>query len=75
MKFVCFAVVLLRGCWMQAVEQCLEDKDATVCTCKGDLCNSATPTHIRGLPLQLLCIVNVIFATTTTTAAARLLLL
>jgi hypothetical protein len=34
--------VLLRGCWMQAVEACMDDGHATVCTCKTDLCNSSS---------------------------------
>ena len=32
---------------MQAVEQCMEDGDATVCTCKTDLCNSSPPLSLR----------------------------
>ena len=35
------SVVLLRACWMQGTEKCMEDGDATVCTCSADLCNSS----------------------------------
>ena len=41
MRFL-FLEVLLRGCWMQAVEACMDDGHATVCTCKTDLCNSSS---------------------------------
>ena len=38
-----FSVVLLRACWMQGAEKCMEDGHATVCTCNEDLCNRAGP--------------------------------
>ena len=40
-----FAVVLLRACWMQGAEKCMQDGDATVCTCNEDLCNSSQRTR------------------------------
>ena len=45
------SVVLLRACWMQGSEKCMEDGDATVCTCNADLCNSARPAHGLSRPL------------------------
>ena len=39
-----FSVVLLRACWMQGAEKCMEDGHATVCTCNEDLCNRAAST-------------------------------
>ena len=46
--FFLFSDVLLRACWMHAAEKCFEDGDATFCTCKSDLCNSAPSPHERG---------------------------
>lgn len=40
--FLCLPVVLLRACWMQRIDQCIEDGDATICTCTSDLCNSGS---------------------------------
>nr|XP_040578393.1 uncharacterized protein LOC121127065 isoform X2 [Lepeophtheirus salmonis]XP_040578398.1 uncharacterized protein LOC121127065 isoform X2 [Lepeophtheirus salmonis]XP_040578406.1 uncharacterized protein LOC121127065 isoform X2 [Lepeophtheirus salmonis] len=40
-KQVVNEVVLLRACWMEASQRCLEDGDAQVCTCSDDLCNSS----------------------------------
>ncbi len=44
-----FAVVLLRGCWMQGTDKCEADGEAEVCTCTQDLCNAAAATfaHAR----------------------------
>lgn len=42
-----FSVVLLRACWMQGAEKCMEDGHATVCTCNEDLCNRAAPPDCR----------------------------
>lgn len=50
-KQVVNGVVLLRACWMQGSEKCMEDGDATVCTCNADLCNSARPAHGLSRPL------------------------
>ena len=47
------SVVLLRACWMQGSEKCMEDGDATVCTCNADLCNSARPAHGLSRPAGL----------------------
>jgi len=57
-KQVVNGVVLLRGCWMQHFDDCLDDGDATVCTCKGDLCNSAhqLPSIQLLTPVQVLAV-------------------
>jgi len=52
-KQVVNGVVLLRACWMQGSEKCMEDGDATVCTCNADLCNSARPAHGLSRPAGL----------------------
>ena len=44
-SFFLFTVVLLRACWMQGAEKCMQDGDATVCTCNEDLCNSSQRTR------------------------------
>ena len=49
-----FAVVLLRACWMQGAEKCMQDGDATVCTCNEDLCNSSLRTSEIVMPLLVL---------------------
>ena len=53
--------VLLRGCWMQAVEACMDDGHATVCTCKTDLCNSSSLLNYNPLTYcfsVLLCLLT-----------------
>lgn len=60
-KQVVNEVVLLRACWMQGTHQCLEDGDATVCTCKEDLCNYGSrtgPSSILVTALTLLLVLT-----------------
>ena len=63
------SVVLLRACWMQGAEKCMEDGDATVCTCNADLCNSSLQ-RTAGLGLASLPIMLTILHVILTAAAS-----
>ena len=65
------SVVLLRACWMQGAEKCMEDGNATVCTCNADLCNSGLK-RTAGLGLTSLTIVLTILHVSLTALRATI---